>query len=163
MAERAGADQVLGALGQLDGHGRKVLLRALHEQRSRGRSSSPAPLAVASRVIRIASSLAGPLILVVCVAALVITSRRALSRRKDFARVRSGFLYGKASATSWAPGSAARITDGGQVPAQVLLAALRVSAAPELNADGEDDQVSALGLQLHAGSATNQAPGLLER
>ena len=100
------------------------------------------------------------MILAVCLGFLVFTFRRAMIRRRDFARVRSGPLYG-AEPGRRAPGTAAAIPDAGQIPAQELLAALRETDAPEIDAEGEFDQVSSLGLKLLAGSATNQLPQVM--
>src|SRR3954449_13454992 len=107
------------------------------------------------------NSAAGLLILFVCAAFLVFSFRRALIRRRDFARVRRGPLYGSKKSTD-SRGSAEDIADGGQVAAQELLESLSVRDAPVLDDDGEDDGVSALGLSLHRGSSTSQLPQVME-
>jgi hypothetical protein len=106
----------------------------------------------------------GLLILVVCSAFLIFSFRRALLRRRDFARVRRGPLYGANGAKKSAHSrrSAEDIADGGQVAAQELLDSLSVRDAPELDSEGEDDGVSGLGLSLHRGSATSQLPQVME-
>jgi hypothetical protein len=108
------------------------------------------------------SSAVGPLIIVVCLGFLFFITRRALIRRGEFARVRKGALYGPSDETP-RPGSAADIADAGVVPAQELLGALGVPGRSELNADGEEDGASGLGLKLHAGgSSTNQLVQVME-
>jgi hypothetical protein len=107
------------------------------------------------------ATLVGPLILLVCVGFLVLTFRRAMISRRDFARVRGGPLYGTSTPESTTL-RADSIEDGGNVPAQELLAALGAAGASEVNADGEEDGASGLGLRMHAGSATNQLPQVME-
>ena len=105
-------------------------------------------------------SLVGPLILVFCLGMLVLSLRRARIRSRHSERVRSGPLYG-AESNRRAPGSAGSIPDGGQIPAAELLAALRETDAPEIDAEGELDGVSGLGLKLIEGSITEQLPQVM--
>jgi hypothetical protein len=91
----------------------------------------------------------GPILIVVVVAVMLFTFRRALRSRSQFARVRKGPLYG-GSVTARAPGSAAAIADAGQIPSQELLGALAVVAASEDEDESEDGGTGErLGLRYH--------------
>jgi hypothetical protein len=100
----------------------------------------------------VAEGSAGPVglvIIVICLAAMLFTFRRALSSRRTSARVHSGPLSGGSPAAR-PPGSAAAITDGGQVPAQELLGALGVRPETDADADSDDEGTGAqLGLRYH--------------
>ena len=69
---------------------------------------------------------------------------------------------GRGDPSARAPGSAAEIADGGQVPVSELFAALRVAEVPELDAEGEPNDIAGLGLTLHEGytpPANSSRPG----
>jgi hypothetical protein len=99
-----------------------------------------------------AETSAGPLGLIIIigvVVVLVFTFWRSMRHRASAARVRSGPLFG-GSTTARAPGSAATIADGGQVPAQELRGALGVRGETDQDADAEDAGTGAmLGLCYH--------------
>ncbi|MCW2658781.1 MAG: hypothetical protein JWR06_2974, partial [Jatrophihabitans sp.] len=99
-----------------------------------------------------AETSAGPLGLIIIigvVVVLVFTFWRSMRHRASAARVRSGPLFG-GSTTARAPGSAATIADGGQVPAQELRGALGVRGETDQDADAEDAGTGAiLGLRYH--------------
>gem|GEM_PF-3576040 len=97
------------------------------------------------------ASVVGVLIVVAACVGIAVSMTRGLSQRRKAQRVLHGPL-GAERAQEREPGTAARISDGGQVPAQELLSALRITTAPELDAEGEPNFGPDLGLTHHEGS-----------
>ena len=77
-----------------------------------------------------------------------------MRRRSAAMRTLHGPLAG-GTTTSRPPGSAAEISDASTVPVRELFAALRVAEVPELDAEGEPNDVAGLGLRLHEGSTSH--------
>jgi hypothetical protein len=97
------------------------------------------------------ASVLGIVIIAVVAVFIVYLFGAGLRRRSIAMRQLRGPLT-KGDPSARAPGSAAEIADGGQVPVFELFAALRVAEVPELDAEGEPNDVAGLGLKLHEGS-----------
>jgi hypothetical protein len=92
------------------------------------------------------------IVIIVCVAALIgYLLARGLRQRSEATRVLRGPLAG-GDLEAKKPGSAAEISDGGQVPVRELMGALRVAEVPELDSEGEPNEMAGLGLTVHEGS-----------
>jgi hypothetical protein len=102
----------------------------------------------------VSSSVLGIVIIAVVAVFMVYLLGSSLWRRSIAMRQLRGPLT-KGDPSSRAPGSAAEIADGGQVPVLELLAALRVAEVRELDAEGEPNDVAGLGLTLREGSTTS--------
>ena len=98
----------------------------------------------------------GPLILVVCLGALILSFRRARIRTRGYERSQNSPLAATITLGEQpTPGTSAEIADGGAVPTWELGVAMREVDAPELSAEGEDDGVAPLGLTLLVGGGEN--------
>ncbi len=94
--------------------------------------------------------MSGEVVAIVIIAWVGVLIAYALRRRSLAMRQLHGPLAG-GDPSARAPGSAAEIVDGGQVPVSELFAALRVAEVPELDAEGEPNDIAGLGLTLHEG------------
>jgi hypothetical protein len=91
------------------------------------------------------------IVIIALVATFVVYLLVSALRRRSLAmrQLRGPLAGGDPSAR--APGSAAEVVDGGQVPVSELFAALRVAEVPELDAEGEPNDIAGLGLTLREG------------
>ena len=93
-------------------------------------------------------------------AAASLQARNVIRRRRKYEEAQAGPLANTGTSPR-AAGTAAAIPDGGAVPPHELMGALREVDAPEVNADGEDDEVSAHGLKLLEGGGDTQRPQVM--
>ena len=93
----------------------------------------------------------GTVLAIVIIAWVGVLLVWALRRRSAAMRTMHGPLGG-GDPTARPPGSAADISDGGQVPANELFGALRIAEVAELDSEGEPNDLAGLGLKLHEGS-----------
>ena len=100
------------------------------------------------------SSVLGIVIIAVVAVFIVFLLGSGMRRRSIAMRQLRGQLAG-GDPSARAPGSAVEIADAGHVPALELFAALRIAEVPELDAEGEPNDVAGLGLTLREGSTTS--------
>jgi hypothetical protein len=106
----------------------------------------------------VSSSVLGIVIIAVVAVFILYLLGTALRQRSLAMRQLRGPLT-KGDPSSRAPGSAAEIADGGQVPVLELFVALRVAEVPELDTEGEPNDVAGLGLKLREGSTSSGGSG----
>src|ERR687888_1748236 len=97
------------------------------------------------------------IVIIALVATFVVYLLVSALRRRSLAmrQLRGPLAGGDPSAR--APGSAAEVVDGGQVPVSELFSALRVAEVPELDAEGEPNDVAGLGLKLYEGETSTSS------
>jgi hypothetical protein len=96
------------------------------------------------------------------VAALIVfLLTRGLRGRSEAMRVLRGPLAG-GDLEARRPGSAAEIADAGQIPVRELMGALRVAEVPELDSEGEPNEMAGLGLRLHDTGSDSGSPQVSE-
>jgi hypothetical protein len=99
---------------------------------------------------------------IACVSALIVFQLvRGTRSRVEAKRVLRGPLAG-GDMSARKPGSAAEIADAGQLPVRELMGALRVAEVPELDAEGEPNEMAGLGLRLHQASTDAGSPQVSE-
>jgi hypothetical protein len=98
----------------------------------------------------VAASVLGIVIIVLVAIFVAYLLTYGLRQRSIAMRQLRGRL-GKGDPSARTPGSASGIADGGQVPVSELFAALRVAKVPELDAEGEPNDIAGLGLTLREG------------
>jgi hypothetical protein len=90
-------------------------------------------------------------IVIIVVVAIFVAYLLTYGLRQRSIAKRQFHGLGRGDPSARAPGSAAEIADGGQVPVPELFAALRVAEVPELDAEGEPNDIAGLGLTLREG------------